>query len=104
VDVIEKALSKAIRHLTLRLTEELRSHALNDGWEPDIASGMTVAYKDGKFVTSVSDSHAGRAFDHEYGNMAGSPKATVRKFGNSNNAEAEAELIALMNMYLKAKK
>jgi hypothetical protein len=100
VDVIKTALKKSVEQLAGQLTAQLRSNALADGWEPEIAMGLKVEYSNGKFSSSAPTEHATRAFDHEYGTQTLPAKATMRKL-NNNSAAAEKQLSILFDKWLR---
>lgn len=82
---LKTAIEKAAHDTALYATLELRNHAISDGWEPEVADGLSVEYVDGKFNTKIHSGVSDRAFVHEYGTEVTRPKATVRTFKEDNS-------------------
>ena len=100
MDVINKALKKAVEQLAGQLTAQLRSNALSDGWEPEVAMGLKVEYANGRFFSTAPSEHSTKAFDHEYGTQSQPAKATMRRL-NNNSAAAEKQLAVLFDKWLE---
>lgn len=85
MDLFSKAIKSAATKLAPRLTGALVKYAIADGWEPRVAQGLKVTYKDSRYYFTVTDSVKDKAFAYEYGDGSNTPKGTVRKFGNLND-------------------
>lgn len=77
---------------------QLRSSAINDGWEKDAAGSLRVEYKEGKFVAT---SGSGEAFDHEFGTETSKPKATIRNYGKNSHKYASKVFNSTLHNRLK---
>jgi len=66
------------------MTADLRSHALEAGWHPDVVAHMHVEHNNGEFSVKVHPDYHSRAFTHEYGDETARPTAVIRKYSNNN--------------------
>lgn len=87
MDILTKALQKAVHQLAVHATAQLRSNAAQDGWDAGTVSGLEVAVVGQEAKVIVNDDFASKAFDHEFGNQNHRPKATVRKASSSKEFE-----------------
>ncbi|CAB4128705.1 hypothetical protein UFOVP223_98 [uncultured Caudovirales phage] len=78
------------------MTDQVQQRALSEGWDPEVASSLSVRYQHKKFIMSVADEHKNRAFDFEFGTQNSAPKGTLRRFGNENHA-AGVDLAKMFN-------
>jgi hypothetical protein len=99
VDLFSKAIKSAATKLAPRLTSTLVQYAIADGWEPRVAKGLKVIYKDNKYQFSVNGSVEKQALAYEYGDGNRRPKGTVRRFGNLNDM-AGKEFVVLFKKEL----
>jgi len=99
MDELSQALKSTLHQLVLQMSEQVKHQALNDGWEPDVASALGVEHDGNKFSITVDDQYAARAFVHEFGDQDNPPKATLRKFGNQNGS-AEATAVVLFDKFV----
>lgn len=97
------ALTNATHDAAKVLTYDLREAAIRDGWEPEVASGISLTYDGSKFVHSLGDLHKDRAFVHEYGDERQHPKATIRRYLN-NGSYANEVIGKLVSKHLKESK
>ena len=98
-----EATQKAKQDTARVLTSQLRQHALNSGWHPEVVDHIAVTNKGGKFTADIHPDYAARAFTHEYGNETTRPTATIRKFLN-NPRNINTAAMAVINHHLKASK
>ena len=75
IDAIHRAAGDTVSSAT----HEIRSSALNDGWDHKAAKAIRVEYVDGEFVSKLSGKHRDAAFVQEFGDEENPPKATIRK-------------------------
>jgi len=85
-DTVHKAKQDTARFMT----QQLRQHVLQHGWDADVAAHLSVVHKDGKLSTEVHPDYADRAFVHEFGNENQRPTAAIRKFANNTQVAEEA--------------
>ena len=85
MDSFSKAIKITAASLAPRLTSSLVQYAIADGWDPRVAKGLRVTYKNNRYHFSVSDSVKDQALAYEYGDGSSTPKGTVRRFGNLND-------------------
>ena len=70
-----------------------------DGWEPQVAAGLSVNVTTGSASISVNDEFADKAFEHEFGTQNHRPKATLR---NSRVGDSlKGQLAVLLDAELK---
>jgi len=100
VDLFSKAIKSAAIKLAPRLTRTLVQYAIADGWEPRVAKGLKVTYKDKRYYFSVNESVKDKAFAYEYGDGSSTPKGTVRRFGNLNDM-AGKEFVVIFKKEVK---
>ena len=93
MNTLEQALKKAMRHLAVSATNELRSGAAAHGWDPQTANGLSVELSATQAVVHVEDQFATSAFDNEFGNQNHSPKATIRKLNDSGVFEDQFAIL-----------
>lgn len=77
---LTKALHSAASDAALHMTEDVRSSALEHGWDADVVRNMHVKYNDGNFSLQIHPDYRDRAFVHEYGNEHLRPTAVLRKY------------------------
>lgn len=99
MDLFSKAIKSAATKLAPRLTSSLVQYAIADGWEPRVAKGLKVTYKDNRYHFSVSGGVQDQALAYEYGDGNSRPKGTVRRFGNLNDM-AGKEFVVLFKKEL----
>jgi hypothetical protein len=99
MDELKQALQSTLHQLVVQMSEQVKHHALSDGWEPEVASALNVTHDGNNFSISIDDQYADRAFIHEFGDQDNAPKATLRKFGNQNGS-AEATALALFDKFV----
>lgn len=99
MDLFSKAIKSAASKLAPRLTSSLVQYAIADGWEPRVAKGLKVTYKDNRFHFTVNGNVKDKAFAYEYGDGSTTPKGTVRRFGNLNDM-AGKEFVVLFKKEL----
>lgn len=104
IDTLFKAVDKAAADSAVIMTHQLRQHALQHGWEPDVTSGLYVKHHEGKFSINIHPSVADRAFVHEYGNETKRPTAALRKYINDTSFADKALLNRLSHHYSKGSK
>lgn len=90
---LEEALEKALRHLSVSATNEVRSGAAAHGWDSETASNLSVQVSKTQAVIHVEDKFATTAFDNEFGNQNHSPKATLRKLNESGVFEDQFAIL-----------
>lgn len=73
------AIHRAAGDTVASATHELRTSAINDGWDRKAVKAVKVDYVDGEFVSKLSGKHRDAAFVHEFGDEENPPKATIRK-------------------------
>lgn len=98
LDAIHKATDDMAEHMS----GQLRLAAIKDGWEPEVANGLSISVQNGEPHYSLGTTHKDRAFVHEFGNETQRPKATVRKFLN-NSTDATAVFAASAIKHSKGK-
>ena len=96
MDVVVKALKNTLHQMAVHMTDQVQQRALSEGWDPEVASSLTVNYQHKKFIMSVADEHKNRAFDIEFGTQNTAPKGTLRRFGNENQP-AEVDFVRMFN-------
>lgn len=99
MDLFTKAIKSAAIKLAPRLTSALVQYAIADGWEPRVAKGLKVTYKDNRYHFTVSGNVQDKALAYEYGDGTTTPKGTVRRFGNLNDM-AGKEFVVLFKKEL----
>lgn len=77
-----KALNEAAQTSTKVMTSEVRRHAVKQGWEPEVANGISISVNGDHLSYDLGDEHKDRAFVHEFGDENKQPKATVRRYLN----------------------
>lgn len=77
------AIHKAQADMAETMSSELRHVAVKDGWEPEVAAGISVKHADGTLMYDLGEKHRDRAFVHEFGDERVRPKATIRKYLNN---------------------
>lgn len=90
-----EATQKAKQDTAQYMTAQLRQHAIQNGWDADVANTLQVAHENGKFVAKVHPDYADRAFVHEYGTETVRPTATIRKFMNDPHVINNAFMVTL---------
>jgi hypothetical protein len=89
-----KAVQTAAERVATYATAEVRSRAIQAGWDMDVIESTRVSVKDGKFTADISDSAVGdRAFTSEYGDGSNPPSAVLRRYGAESDSPA-ADLFA----------
>lgn len=88
--IFSKAAEKAKRELSKAMDRQLKKNALKDGWDPEVAMGLTVSYDNGVFSTSHEPAHSDQVFTMEYGMPTSSPKATIRKLQSDSESALDA--------------
>lgn len=76
------AVTNATHDIAKFMTYDLRSVAVREGWEPEVASGLSISYDGNKFAYNLGDQFSEQAFNHEFGTETTRPKATVRRYLN----------------------
>lgn len=71
-----------------KLTANLRSSAMKSGWDPQVASSLSVSYSGDKFDVVVPPEYDEAAWKFEYGDGNRRPTAVIRKlkFGNAESS------------------
>jgi len=98
VDILSRALQSAVRQVASHATAQLRSNAVQDGWDASTVSGLEVAVVGQEAKVIVNDDFAAKAFDHEFGNQNHRPKATIRKA--SSDSQFDNQLAILLDREL----
>lgn len=80
MNFLTKALTAATHDSAKVMTTEVRHHAIQQGWEPEVASGISIKYDGEKLNYDLGSDHRDRAFVHEFGNENQPPKATIRRY------------------------
>lgn len=97
-----KAITDATHDSTKIMTAEVRQHALNQGWEPEVAAGLTISFNGDNIKYDLGDKHRDRAFVHEFGDENKQPKATVRRYLNDKGT-AKQTFQQVLSAHLGAK-
>lgn len=90
-----EATQKAKQDTARYMTAQLRNHAIQNGWDADVADTLQVTHENGKFVAKVHPDYSDRAFVHEYGDENVKPTATIRKFMNDPKVVNDAFMVTL---------
>lgn len=77
-----KAYKLAAKQLAHEMSQKLRENAAQDGWHPEVASGLTVKYGDEGFDIQNNLEHNTVVFDLEYGTQNKQGTATLHRFQN----------------------
>ena len=77
-----KALNEAAQTSTKVMTSEVRRHAVKQGWEPEVANGISISVAGDNLSYDLGTEHKDRAFVHEFGDERKQPKATIRRYLN----------------------
>lgn len=93
---LSQALQKAAHDTAVFMTSELRRHAHEAGWDPEVADSLHVKYDGKAYSIHVPEEHYDKAFEHEYGTEHRRPLATIRKFSN-DTTKAEMALSKFMD-------
>lgn len=83
------AYKTASKELAREMSRQLTHHAINDGWDREVAAGLSVNYDHGSFSTSHNPKHSAQVFDLEYGTETSAPKGTIRKMHASKGELAD---------------
>ena len=73
------AAKQALKDTALLMTADLRSHALNAGWDPEAANSLRV---NDSFEVVVPDSKSDHVKSYEYGSVTQRPNAAIRQYAN----------------------
>jgi hypothetical protein len=102
MDILTKAIQKAVHKLSVSATRQIQQHAQADGWDASTASGLSVNVTTNSASISVNDEFADKAFEHEFGTMNHRPKATLRNSKVSDSLKAQMAI--LLDAELKKRK
>jgi hypothetical protein len=71
-----------------KLTANLQRSAMDSGWDPQVASNLSVSYSGDKFDVVVPPEYDEAAWRFEYGDGNRRPTAVIRKlkFGNAESS------------------
>lgn len=87
------ALKKSLKDTSRELTAEMRDTAIQQGWDANVANGLTLQVGLGNLAMAVKSNIQNRALDLEYGTSDASPNSVMRKFTN-NRQKIEKTIIA----------
>lgn len=90
-----EATQKAKQDTAAYMTADVRTRALNDGWDPAVVANLRVEHGTDGFQAKVNAEHGEAAFKHEFGDEDNRPSATVRKYANDSHASAQAFMSSL---------
>ena len=82
MNFLTKALNEAAQTSTKVMTSEVRRRAVQQGWEPEVANGISISVNGDHLGYDLGTDHKDRAFVHEFGDEGKQPKATVRRYLN----------------------
>lgn len=82
MNFLAKALKEAAETSTKVMTSEVRRHAVTQGWEPEVANGISISINGEHLGYDLGTEHKDRAFVHEFGDERKQPKATIRRYLN----------------------
>lgn len=71
-----------------KLTASLQRSAMDSGWDPEVASNLSVNFSGDKFDVSVPPQYDEAAWRFEYGDGNRRPTGVIRKlkFGNAESS------------------
>jgi hypothetical protein len=84
-DFFKRLYKRALKELSKELTGQLQKHALQDGWDPKVAAGLTVSFNGTSLNAAHENQYGTMMFDLEFGTETTPPKATIRKMGNNTD-------------------
>ncbi|CAB4128792.1 hypothetical protein UFOVP111_81 [uncultured Caudovirales phage] len=84
--IFKKAYKVTAKRFAQEMQMQLRANAIQDRWDPKVASGLTVQFNNGNLATGHRDEDRNAVFDLENGTQDQVGKATIRRLGN-NKAE-----------------
>ena len=87
--IFSTAYKKASAELAREMSRQLKRNAYSDGWNPEVAAGLTVSYDNGAFSTSHNPAHSTTVFDMEYGTEQAKGKGTIRNMHNSTDEHVD---------------
>lgn len=70
------------------MTQDLRSRAIQAGWDPEVASSLDVTFNGKQFTSNVHPDFIEQAFEYEVGSEDTRATAVLRKFV-AEHAEGE---------------
>ena len=74
-------ISRLVPHIkAAAMTEDIRRHAVDHGWDPVVAGTLHIKYENGNYKVHIPEEHADNAFKFEYGSETTSPTAAIRKY------------------------
>lgn len=92
---LTNAINKAKQDAVPFLTGQVRRHALQHGWDPEVVANLTLVNEGDKLIAKVPASHADRAFVHEFGDQNNLPTAALRKYANDPTVANQAYSLLL---------
>lgn len=96
------AAKKAALDAAQFITEDVRSSALNHGWDADVSANTSITFTGNEFRVDIHEDYRTQAMNHEYGTETSRPTAVLRKYDN-NPADAEAKFLELFYQNLGRK-
>jgi hypothetical protein len=99
----QKVLSQAAKETAKVMTAQLRSEALNSGWDEEVANSLSVKFSNNEFQIKKPAQYEKQIKDLEYGTDSTQPSRAIHRYSNRTN-DAESYLLKVAGKLLKGGK